>query len=120
MKTILKLEEIAMLMLSVFLFSNLTFDWWWYLVLFFLPDAGFVGYVFNTRLGAFLYNILHHKGVAIVLYIAGAIWQIEALQLAGIIMFGHAAFDRIFDYGLKYTDSFHNTHLGHIGKSSES
>ena len=119
MKTLLKLEEVAMLALSIWLFSELSFDWWWFLVLFFLPDAGFVGYVFNTKLGAFLYNILHHKGIAITLYIVGAFYAIESLQLAGVIIFGHASFDRILDYGLKYNDSFHNTHLGTIGKPSD-
>ncbi|WP_066221863.1 DUF4260 domain-containing protein [Formosa haliotis] len=120
MKTLLKLEEVGMLLLAIYLFSQLSFAWWWYLALFFLPDAGFVGYVFSNKIGAFLYNILHHKGVAIVLYIAGTFWHIEILQLAGLVMFGHAAFDRLFGYGLKYNDSFHNTHLGYIGKSKAS
>ena len=120
MKTILKLEEVAMLFLSIWLFSQLSFAWWWFLVLFFLPDAGFVGYVFSNKLGAFLYNILHHKGMAIMLYLIGAFYHSEVLQLAGVVMFGHAAFDRVLDYGLKYNDSFHNTHLGYIGKPSDS
>jgi hypothetical protein len=40
-----------------------------------------------------------------------------AMQLAGLIMFGHSAFDRLLGYGLKFKDSFNHTHLGHIGKS---
>ncbi|MDW5289230.1 DUF4260 domain-containing protein [Formosa sp. PL04] len=119
MKTLLKLEEVAMLALSILLFSQLSFAWWWFLVLFFLPDAGFVGYVFSNKIGALLYNILHHKGVAVMFYVVGTFYNIEGLQLAGIVMFGHAAFDRVFDYGLKYNDSFHNTHLGYIGKSKD-
>ena len=35
-------------------------------------------------------------------------------MLAGIILFGHSSFDRILGYGLKYTDSFKNTHLGSL------
>ncbi|MHA7942839.1 DUF4260 domain-containing protein [Formosa sp. 3Alg 14/1] len=119
MKTILKLEEVAMLALSVWMFSELSYAWWLYLVLFFLPDAGFVGYVFSNKIGAFFYNILHHKGIAILLYILGSFFAVEGLQLAGVIMFGHASFDRILEYGLKYNDSFHNTHLGVIGKSKD-
>ena len=44
MKNILKLEEVAMLALSVFLFMKLHFEWWWYLVLFFAPDISMIGY----------------------------------------------------------------------------
>lgn len=119
MKTILKLEDCGVLLLSVFLFSQLSFAWWWFLVLFLTPDVGFVGYAFNTKIGAFCYNILHHKGVAVVFYILGTLMAIEFFQLVGVIMLGHAAFDRLLGYGLKYNDSFHHTHLGYIGKPSK-
>ncbi len=116
MKRILKIEELAILGFSIFLFNQLSFDWWWYLVLFFLPDLGFIGYAINTKVGAFLYNILHHKGVAISVYFIGVYLNDEYFKLIGIVFFGHAAFDRALGYGLKYTDSFSNTHLGKIGK----
>ena len=116
MKNILKLEEIALFALSIYLFSLLNFDWWWYLVLFFLPDVSFVGYALNPKVGALAYNILHHKGIMMLLYLVGIYLQSEVLQLVGIVFFGHSAFDRIFGYGLKYNDSFNNTHLGKIGK----
>ncbi|MBP1839148.1 DUF4260 domain-containing protein [Formosa algae] len=118
MKTVLKLEDIALFGISIWLFSLLSFSWWWYLVLFFLPDLGCIGYIFNTKIGALFYNVLHHKGVAILLFSAGSYFTIESLQLAGVVMFGHAAFDRVCGYGLKYNDSFKHTHLGYIGKSS--
>lgn len=116
MKLILQLEELAMFGLSIFLFSLLDFEWWWYLVLFFAPDLGMLGYLINTKAGAFTYNVLHHKMIAIMLYLAGIYWNHQILQLAGVILFGHASFDRIVGYGLKYTDSFQHTHLGIIGK----
>ena len=34
-----------------------------------------------------------------------------------IILFAHISMDRIFGYGLKFNDSFFNTHLGKIGKN---
>lgn len=116
MKNILKLEELAMLALSIYLFILLKVDWWWYLALFFVPDVGFLGYTVNPKIGALTYNFLHHKGVMIALYLGGIYFQNEVLQLIGIVFFGHAAFDRVFGYGLKYNDSFNNTHLGKIGK----
>jgi hypothetical protein len=38
------------------------------------------------------------------------------MEIAGIILFTHISFDRVLGYGLKYSDSFHNTHMGIIGK----
>jgi hypothetical protein len=39
------------------------------------------------------------------------------MQLIGVIMFSHAAFDRLLGYGLKYEEGFKFTHLGAIGIS---
>lgn len=115
MKNSLKLEELLLFVLSIYLFSLLNFEWWWYAVLFFVPDIGFLGYLINTKVGAFCYNVLHHKALMIVVYLLGVYLKNEHLQLVGIVFFGHSAFDRLFGYGLKYNDSFHNTHLGKIG-----
>lgn len=119
MKNTIKLEELGMFLLSIFLFSLLEYSWWVYLALFFLPDIGMIGYLFNTKIGADLYNIFHHKGVAVLVLIAGYTFAIPNMQLAGIILFGHSSFDRILGYGLKYPDHFQNTHLGPIGKDQK-
>lgn len=76
-----------------------------------------IGYLVNTRIGAWLYNIVHHQGVAIVVGLIG-LWRGDAaVEFAGLLLFGHSAMDRIFGYGLKYEDDFKNTHLGRIGKA---
>jgi len=117
MKKIIAWEEAAMFSLSIFLFAKLSFAWWWYLVLILTPDLSMLGYLANTRTGALVYNFFHHKAVAIVVYIAGFYLNNEGLQLAGVILFGHSSMDRMLGYGLKYPDSFQNTHLGVIGKN---
>ena len=114
MRNILKLEETAMLVLSIVLFNQLHFAWWWYLVLFFAPDISMLGYLVNTKMGAYSYNFFHHKAVAIAVGLLGFYLQNEIYMLTGIILFGHSSFDRILGYGLKYTDSFKNTHLGKL------
>jgi hypothetical protein len=116
MKTLLKLEDFAELALSVFAFSHLDFAWWWFPAFILLPDLSMIGYLINTRAGAVLYNLFHHKGVGIAVGVAGFMLGQEAVILAGIILFGHSAMDRLFGYGLKYSDDFKNTHLGKIGK----
>ncbi|RYY08734.1 MAG: DUF4260 family protein, partial [Chitinophagaceae bacterium] len=81
-----------------------------------LPDLSMLGYLINTRAGALTYNLVHHKMLALAVLIIGILLHIPALHLAGIILFGHSSMDRMFGYGLKYPDSFSNTHLGRVGK----
>ena len=120
MKTLLRLEEFALLVLAFFLFLQLDIAWWWFAVLFFAPDLSMVAYLAGPRAGAVLYNLLHHKGVAVVLFVAGSVAGLPLLQVAGLVMLGHSSFDRILGYGLKYPDAFTHTHLGLIGKDRTS
>lgn len=115
MNSILKIEELAQFILGMALFSQLNFAWWWFPALILLPDIGMVGYAFNTKIGALTYNIFHNKAIAIALILVGMFYLGEISTLIGIILFSHSAMDRIFGYGLKYPDSFKNTHLGKIG-----
>lgn len=116
MKNLLRLEELAMFGLAIYLNSYLPFDGWLFWALFLAPDISMLGYLFNTRVGAIAYNVFHHKGVAIACYLAGYFLVIHELTLAGVVLFGHSSFDRIMGYGLKYSDNFKNTHLGWIGQ----
>lgn len=116
MKTVIKLEELGLFIFGIYLFSLLNYQWWWFLVLILVPDLSMFGYVINTKTGAFSYNLFHHRGVAVLVYILGCYLRIEIVQLIGIILFSHAAMDRIFGYGLKYETGFKYTHLGEIGK----
>jgi hypothetical protein len=117
MKYLLKLEEAAMFALSVYLLSLLPVDfpWWLWVLLFFSPDIGMLGYLFNPATGAITYNLFHHKGIAVALWLYGLYSGDVNFQLLGLIFFGHSSFDRILGYGLKYSDDFKNTHLGRIG-----
>lgn len=116
MKSVIKLEEFGLFVLGIYLFSLLNYQWWWFLVLLLAPDLSMIGYAFGNKAGAFFYNVFHHKGLAVLLYMTGCYLQIEILQLIGIILFSHSAMDRIFGYGLKYDKGFKYTHLGEIGK----
>ncbi len=118
MKNLIRLEEGLMLALAIYLNILLPYAGWLYWAFFLTPDIGFIGYAFNTRAGAFTYNLLHHKGLAIALYLTGSLFSLPWLQFAGLVLFGHSSFDRMLGYGLKFGDSFQNTHLGPIGGKS--
>lgn len=118
MNTLLKLEELGQFLLSILLFTQLDFAWWVFPACILLPDISMLGYVFNTKIGAWSYNFFHHKLLAIAFLIPGYWLNNSLLILAGVILFGHSAMDRIFGYGLKFTDNFKHTHLGWIGNKS--
>lgn len=100
--------------LSLYLFSLLGLQWWWFPLLILVPDIGMIGYLAGPKAGAITYNITHHRAIAIVVLIIGFYYGSVWVELAGVILFGHAAMDRMFGFGLKHSDSFHHTHLGWI------
>ena len=120
MKNIIRLEELAMLGLSAYALSFYHCAWWWYLLLVFSPDVSIIGYVAGNKTGAVLYNLFHHKGVAIAVLLMGFTLSIEWLLMTGIVLFGHSSMDRFFGYGLKTEEGFKYTHLGIIGKKTNS
>jgi hypothetical protein len=116
MKTIIKLEELVLFVLGIYLFNQLDYAWWWFLVLILTPDLSMIGYLFGNKTGALSYNLFHHKGIAVVLYLFGIYFSSSLVQLSGLILFAHSSMDRMFGYGLKYETDFKDTHLGKIGK----
>lgn len=119
MRSLLRGEEIVMFFLGVYLFSLLDYGWWWFFGLLLAPDLGMLGYLMGNRMGAIGYNLFHHKGSALAIYLIGIYLSLPLCQLIGIILFSHASLDRVFGYGLKYDKGFKYTHLGEIGKTNE-
>lgn len=119
MKIQLQFEYIAFILLGVFAFMHTEFSWWWFAGLFFAPDISMLGYLAGNKVGAFSYNLFHNLGIAILIYLAGTFLALPYLNMIGAILFAHSSFDRVLGYGLKYPDSFSNTHLGKIGKKKE-
>ncbi|RRQ49516.1 DUF4260 family protein [Maribacter algicola] len=116
MRNLLRLEELAMFALGLFMYGLLGYPWWLFFVLLLTPDIGMLGYLVNEKVGAIAYNLFHHKGIAILLYFLGIYLSMPVVQMIGVILFAHASMDRIFGYGLKYEKGFKYTHLGEIGK----
>jgi hypothetical protein len=118
MKNLLKVEELFLFGLSLFLFARLEYAWWLYALLFLAPDLSMLGYLGGPRTGAAVYNFVHHKALAIGIYVLGHVLAQPAVQFTGLILLGHSSLDRVLGYGLKYPDSFQNTHLGMIGRQN--
>ena len=116
MKNIIRLEEMAMLAMSIAALYSFNVAWWFYLLMALGPDISLLGYLAGNKTGAFIYNLAHHKGIAIIVFVTGLFLDNDMLVFSGIILFGHSSMDRIFGYGLKYEAGFKFTHLGTIGK----
>lgn len=101
MKTMIKLEELAVFLLSIYLFVQLPYDWWLYPLLFLTPDVSFVGFLFGKSTGVVVYNVVHHKAVSISLIIMGGLLTVPVLSLVGVILLGHSSLDRVLGYELR-------------------
>lgn len=119
MKNILKLEELALFLFSAYALYWLKVEWWYYLLLLLGPDISMLGYLGGNKTGAAFYNLFHHKGIGVGLIVLGLVLPLPALQVAGIIIVGHASMDRVFGYGLKLDKGFKYTHLGMIGQKGK-
>ncbi|WP_196259423.1 DUF4260 domain-containing protein [Pelagibacterium limicola] len=91
-------------------------DWWVAVLVFFAPDLSFAAYALGPRVGAFVYNAVHVYAFGAVVFAAGILLGIPVIAALGILWLAHSGFDRMFGYGLKSDESFHQTHLGPIGR----
>lgn len=115
-KVWLRLEGLALLVATVVAFANQGQHWWLYPALLLVPDIFMVGYLKDTRIGAFLYNLGHAYPAPLIVIFSG--WhRHHAVTIAvGLIWLGHIGWDRFFGYGLKYDSDFKHTHLGDLNK----
>jgi hypothetical protein len=112
----LRIEGLVLLVSTAIAFSHQHQKWWLFPALLLLPDIFMLGYLANTKLGAFFYNLGHSYPLpALVTYYG---WKQESYLTAaiGIIWLGHIGWDRFFGYGLKYDTRFKDTHLGNLDK----
>ena len=111
---LLRLEELALLCATIFLYQHLHFSWLLFVILFFAPDLFMLGYLVNVRLGAALYNLGHLLFLPIALFAIGWTLSNPTASALALIWIAHIAFDRLLGYGLKYPTFFKDTHFQHI------
>ena len=116
MKTILKLEYLALLIVSILVYFDLQYSWIFFIVLLFLPDLSMVGYLVNSKIGATIYNLGHTYISPTILLLMFFLFDKKLFLGVALIWFSHISLDRLLGYGLKHSSSFKDTHLGPIGK----
>ena len=117
----IRIEEAAITAISIYFLSqnNLGISVWLWILLFFSPDISMLGYLMNTKFGAFTYNLFHHRATALAVLAFGFLNHSEILTAAAFVLLGHSSFDRMLGYGLKFPDNFKHTNLGWMGKEKD-
>ena len=82
-----------------------------------LPDVSAAGFLAGPRIGTFTYNLVHNWVPGIVTLGIGVWLASPPVILAAAILIAHVGMDRAVGYGLKLPSSFHDTHLGRMGRT---
>ena len=117
-KTLLRLEGLALFIGMTLLYGLWDGSWWVYAALFLAPDLSFAGYLGGPRLGAVIYNAAHSYILPMALMTAGFVIAEPLVLSIAMIWLAHIGIDCALGYGLKYAEGFAFTHLGRIGKQS--
>lgn len=116
MTSLLRAEGAALFLGTTLFYLISDSPWELYAILFFAPDLGFLGYLAGPRVGALVYNALHTTIAPLLLAVGGLVILWPMAGTIALIWLAHIGFDRMLGYGLKYGTSFHDTHLGRIGR----
>lgn len=111
-----RIESIAIFAAATVTYFVNDLNWVWYVVLLFAFDIFMSGYVFNSRVGAVVYNIGHSYTLPSLLVVVYCFFPADILLGFVCLWFAHIGFDRALGYGLKLNSGFTHTHLGIIGK----
>jgi hypothetical protein len=111
-----RIEGAALFLAAVFIYSQLHFSLFWFIILLLSVDVFMLGYLVNAKAGTHVYNIGHSYIIPAALIIIGVGFGARLVIALAIIWFAHIAWDRALGYGLKLETGLKDTHLGRIGK----
>ena len=113
-RLLLHTEGLAVFVGAIALYAQQSGEWGAFVLLLLTPDFSMVGYLHNPRIGAALYNLFHTYTLplALALIALSAGWSL-GVSLA-LIWLAHIGMDRTVGYGLKYADSFKETHFNRL------
>ena len=111
---LLRVEGVALLVLSVLLYRVNGGGWLMFGVLLLAPDLSMLGYLAGPQVGAVIYNAFHTYAMPAVVGALGMIFASPLMVAVALIWFAHIGMDRTVGYGLKYPSSFKDTHLERV------
>lgn len=113
-KKVLHAEYGVAFILLLSIYVHLDFSLWLFFLLLLVPDVTMVGYFINEKIGATLYNTGHNLILPIICCGLSMSFSNENVLMLSLIWLAHILMDRCLGYGLKYPQSFKETHLQRI------
>lgn len=109
MKIIVKLENVLVLFICLFIHFTFGYSFWIFLIFLLTPDISGLGYLINNKVGSISYNLFHTYILPLlILLIYLLVKEAIILQIA-LIWLSHISMDRALGYGLKYANSHKET-----------
>jgi len=116
-RTLLRLEGLAVLVLSAGAYAQWSqHGWVLFALLFLAPDLSILGYLRGPGFGAVVYNTVHTYLLPALLASAAFLWLGPVWLSIALIWSAHIGLDRLLGFGLKFPTSFQSTHLGPMGR----
>jgi hypothetical protein len=115
-RTWLRLEGLAAFAAASAIFGATGGNWLFIIPLLLLPDVSAAGYLAGPRVGAFTYNAIHNWVPGLAVLALGAWLGVTGGRAGRAVLVAHVGMDRAVGYGLKLPSSFHDTHLGRMGR----
>ena len=107
-----RVEAFAVFLIGLMIYYKSGYSWLTFGLLFFLPDAGAIGYFKSHKLGSTLYNLTHWLLWPFLLGTYGVLMADETAKMVAIIWITHVCFDRMLGWGFKTGGSFYETAMG--------
>ncbi|WP_436884007.1 DUF4260 domain-containing protein [Mammaliicoccus sciuri] len=109
MGNLIRLENVFVFITVVIIYFMFDFSLWLFLILFLVPDVSMLGYLYNNRIGSYVYNTGHSYIIPILIILLYLVTGVNLLLGIALIWLAHIAMDRMIGYGLKYTVGFYKT-----------
>lgn len=110
-KLLLHLEGAIVLFASLYFYHSQHFSWIVFILLLFVFDVSMIGYVFNEKVGSYVYNTIHSYMLPVILILVTMHSSNHILWMIGLIWMAHIGMDRMLGFGLKYPSSFQDSHF---------
>ncbi len=107
----IRLEGALGLLFCIIIYFHLDFNIFIFFICLFLPDLFMLGYLINSKAGAFLYNLGHVFVFPLISLLFAVITTKQIFLMIALIWAAHIFLDRMIGYGLKYDKGFKVTHL---------
>lgn len=108
---LIRLEGFVVLALSTYFYFSNGYSGLVFFLLILFPDLFMVGYLFNKKTGAYVYNLAHTYFTPLLFLLPGLAYSVDFLTMIGFIWIAHIGMDRLVGFGLKYVTDFKDTHI---------